>query len=78
MTEDGSTRKSFLRRLGAFAAAGVGVAAFPSTAFAATLCCPHKPGDPCQQGEVWCRGNCGPYYCDPDPWCDGQCHTIGC
>ena len=77
MNEERSSRRGFLRTVGVFAAAGIGVLATPGTAWASTLCCPHVSTDPCQPGQVWCRGTCG-MWCDVDAWGDGQCHRIGC
>lgn len=74
-----STRGDFLRRLGVFAALGLGVAAVPSVARAQSgSCC--KSGDRCgAQNQNWiynCEG-CGNscQYCLEDR---GQCFSSPC
>ena len=84
MSEDRTSRRRFLRRLGAFAAAGIGVLGFPATAWASTYCCPATgtqcPAPPPGQKYFYCTGNCPgqPPYCDLGTWNDNICHRIGC
>ena len=75
MSEERTSRRSFLRTLGVFAAAGIGVLGFPATAWAAEFCCPNSTK--CPGGGYWCQGNC----C-PTGFClyglSGGCRTVGC
>ncbi len=75
--ETQSTRGGFLRRLGTFAAVGLGVAALPATARAQSgQCC--KSGDTCEGSKFTynCEG-CGfsCSYCLPDR---GNCFSSPC
>lgn len=81
MTDERTSRRSFLRRLGVFVGVGFGALAVPATAWASTYCCPHVAGhDPCQPGQFYCTGNCPGQqtYCDTGTWNDNICHRIGC
>jgi hypothetical protein len=78
-TEVRTTRVAFIRRLGTFAAVGLGAAALAKSARAEpTICCPSSSQCPnfCGQGQDgwWCTGACGGCC-----MClTGGCHSFNC
>lgn len=78
--EERSTRTSFLRRLGTFAAVGLGVALMPATARAQSgRCCKDAACGPCSGGLVahQCDG-CGQNCCKCLPDHSGACINATC